>query len=136
MSSDLTPLKLDYRLVMVDGCCSAQTTSDNLDGAYDCNTLSPTVEEFAGSFGPKVAYMGWAWTMNAGRAQSLTGQFLQLLRYDKSIEAARTVRQARLQLLEDKYVEERQNNQEAKLMKIYGEIENKIDLSRTGGLTP
>jgi hypothetical protein len=136
MSGNLTPLNLDYRLVMVDGCCSAQTTSDNLDGAYDCNTLSQTVEEFADSFGPKVAYMGWAWTMNAGRAQSLTGQFLQRLRYDQEIERARTVRQARLQLIEDTYVDERQSNQEAKLMKIYGEIENVIDISRTGGVTP
>jgi len=80
--------------------------------------------------------MGWAWTMNAGRAQSLTGQFLQRLRYDQEIERARTVRQARLQLIEDTYVDERQSNQEAKLMKIYGEIENVIDISRTGGVTP
>jgi hypothetical protein len=104
--------------------------------AYACDTLAQTVEEFADSFGPKVAYMGWAWTMNAGRAQYLTGRFLQRLRYDQEIERARTVREARLQLIEDTYDDKRQNKQEVMLMKIYGEVENKIDLSQAGGAIP
>jgi hypothetical protein len=136
LSGDLTPLNLDYRLVMVDGCCSAQTTADNQDAAYNCNTLSQTAEEFADGFGPKVAYMGWAWTMDAGSAQSLTGQFLQLLRYEKRIEKARTVQEARQQLLEDTYVDGLDYKQEAKLMKIYGEVENVIDRSVPGGVLP
>jgi hypothetical protein len=136
MRSDLLPLNLDYRLVMVDGCCSAQTTADNPDAAYACDTLAQTVEEFADSFGPKVAYMGWAWTMYAGRAQYLTGRFLQLLRYENRIARARSVHEAHLQLQEDTYVAKYENKQEAKLMKLYGNVENVIDISIPGGGQP
>jgi hypothetical protein len=136
MSGDLTPLNLDYRLVMVDGCCSAQTTSDNLDGAYACDTLAQTVEEFANSFGSKVAYTGWAWAMNAGRAQNLTGQFVQFLKFDKIISRARTVREARLRLIDATYDPDRGIAQEAKLMKVYGSLDNVIDMSVKAGNNP
>ena len=74
--------------------------------------------------------------MNAGRAQYLTGRFLQLLRYEKRIEKARSVYEAHLQLQEDTYDDKRQNRQEAKLMKLYGCVENVIDKNVPRGDQP
>jgi len=99
--SELSPLKLNYKLVVVDGCCSAQTNLKSEWDARNVNTLLPHAQSFANAFGPEVAYMGWSWTMEPNSSQSWSTTFVNNLKFDPTIKKGRTVNEAYQKFLND-----------------------------------
>jgi hypothetical protein len=136
---DLIPLEIDYRLVLVDGCNSAQTTADNIETARNSNTFNESVMEFADAFGFNSAYAGWAWWMSPGISQPLMSEFILELKHrdaEGSTSGAFTPSVAyayasfRQKKLNDEVVSNELKN-DVRLLKIYGEqaLQNKIDLT-------
>jgi len=128
---DLTPLNLDYRLVLIDACSGAKTTSDTIEGARNNNSLAEEVMNFADAFGDHSAYVGWAWTMNPGVSQPLMAEFLSKLKYDNENKFTPSVAYAHAKFQQEKA--DTQNSEiikAARLLKIYGAeaLQNKIDL--------
>jgi len=120
-ANDLTPLNLNYRLVIVDGCCSAQTSLESISDCREKDTLLPGAKEFADAFGPNVAYIGWGYEQkNMSSCQKWSSEVVNNL-----IGKGKTVKQA-FDLFQLKY--ENQGNASAKEMKLYGHGENVIDL--------
>jgi len=138
-AGDLTPLNLDYRLVLIDACCGAKTTSDNIEGARNNNTLTQEVEDFADAFGDHSAYVGWAWTMNPSVSQPLMSEFLDQLKYRSAGKFTPSVAYAYeafryKKISEDKYPSPEEKTKvvnTVRLLKIYGyeALQNKIDLT-------
>ena len=124
ITADIIPPGLNYRLVMVDGCCSASTGEPNQTAALGNTNVSFTVKSFADKFGGDVAYTGWAWSMYAGWAQYYTGEFLEQLKYNKSTGVARTVEQAHQEFLKI----HKGKKHDPQLMRIYGKKDNIIDV--------
>ena len=130
ITADMLPPGLNYRLVMVDGCCSASTGEFSRSAASVNPNVSAAVTAFADKFGSDVAYVGWAWTMDAGWAQYYTGQLTQRFLYDKSLKRGRTVTEAHAKLVSD-YANAKQPVKVAlSLMKLYGSTGNVIDLRK------
>jgi len=147
--SDIAGLELDYKLVIVDACCSAMLEHTRLDSfevnnyvdivrtiagmpdqvsfekkrdARQYSELVPECQAFANAFGKKVAYMGWAWTMNPIVAQPWTSEFLDNLKDGYTVQEAYddflSAHGATNPTFSDK-------NQ--RMMKIYGKKGNVID---------
>jgi len=128
-AAKLLPLRLDYRLVLADACCSAQTSLDFIEDARDKDELLNHAKSFANSFGPNVAYVGWAWEMNPGVAQKWTKKLVEKLKYDKTLKRGRTVAEAYQALLSEQKVDSPEYLT-LKLMKLHGATNNVIDLRK------
>lgn len=115
----LQPLNLNYRLVIVDGCMSAQTSTASYTEALQGNTLTNGARNFAAAFGPNAAYMGWGWETNPGTAQALTAKMIE------SIKGRKTIKESYEAYLEANLG----GNPGASLLKLYGQQGNRIDLS-------
>ena len=131
---DLTGSDLDYKLVMVDGCCSAMT--ERLDkfcvmlgamyngpeklAARNNNNLVDECVDFADAFGRDSAYVGWAWVMNPATAQGWMSAFLH------NLKGGNTVQQAHAKFIDDN----EGASQDVRLMKIYGSTQNVIDKAK------
>ena len=88
-TEDLQPLNLNYTLVMIDGCCSAQIDdAATKRAAQDWDTLSASAEEFADAFGLNSAYLGWGWTMTPKGAQDWTSEFIGYLKGGRTVSEA------------------------------------------------
>jgi len=126
-ASDIQPLDVNYRLVMADGCCSAQTSVDSYSGAKQSNTLTAGAKAFAEAFGPDSAYMGWGWEMEPNSAQSWTAEFVANLKFAANLGRGRTVQEAH-----KLFLDEHPGGQSfSRLMKIYRNTDNIIDLRST-----
>ena len=128
ITANMLPQNLNYQLVMVDGCCSASTGENSQSAAIENPNVSSTVTEFANMFGTDVAYAGWAWTMDAGWAQYFMGGLSQNLLYEKSTGRGRTVAEAHAKLLSDNVNAKPSEKLVLSLMKLYGSINNVLDL--------
>ena len=132
--SDIEGLGLDYKLVIVDACCSAMTVpldefevrlgdtapaTPKRKDAQNANKLLDECAAFASAFGSNAAYVGWAWTMRAKTAQNLTSEFLN------NLKGGKTVQEAYDQFLLGP-------DDDRKLMKIHGAINNVIDKTAKG----
>lgn len=114
----LVPLQLNYTLVIVDGCASAQTNKSSPAEAIQSNTLTGSAAAFANAFGPNVAYLGWGWETNPA-SQKLTGKFVTRLKGKRTVGSAH-----------DAYLSaETEEYPGAPLLKLYGKRENKVDLN-------
>ena len=80
--------------------------------------------DFADTFGGDSAYMGWAWTMNPTAAQNWTSEFLN------NLKGGNTVQQAHAEFISAHPGEDN----DSRLMKIYGATENLLDKNLTGGV--
>ena len=125
-ASNLEPLDLNYKLAIVDGCCSAQTVLTSEQDARNSNTLSPSCQGFADSFGPDSAYMGWSWKMEPNSAQTWTGQFVKYLKYDSALGRGATVQEAHSLFLEA-HASGKTYAPASRNMKIYGTTDNIIE---------
>jgi hypothetical protein len=121
---DLEPLDLDYRLVVMDACYSAQTSDISEEDSRERDTLLPHTARMADAFGAHAAYMGWSWWMTGG-APEWSGKFLSYLQYDSELGRARTVQEARDKFIEVMY--HPKTCRAAKNMKVYGATDNIID---------
>jgi len=130
-AAKLKEKNLDYRLVLVDACFSAQTVWQSLseEAAAASNTLSPTAAAFANSFGPNVAYVGWAWMVDPSVSQKYMAELVQNLLYDNSLKRGRTVAEAYQKLLSD-YSNDVKATRQLSLMKLYGATDNVIDFRK------
>ena len=126
-AANLKPLNLDYRLVLMDACSSAQTVTTDIHAAASNNALSPACAEFAESFGPNVAYVGWAWTVNPGTSQKYMAELAANLLYDKTLNRGRTVAEAHQKLLSDYAKAKPDVKLTLSLMKLHGATNNIID---------
>jgi len=128
ITAGMLPAGLNYRLVMVDGCCAGSTGASSREMARELTEASSTVKNFANKFGSDVAYVSWAWEVLPNPAQKYTGQFLENLYYDKSTKLAPTIEKAHQKLPSQfpKYPND------IKLMKIYGNKNHIIDLRAEG----
>jgi hypothetical protein len=113
-ASDLTPLELDYRLVIVDGCASAQTSDSSETEATASDAIYGASQQFAQSFGPNVAYLGWGYKVMAVEAQTWSGKFLSMLKTSQTVGDAFTAFR--------KY----NPSDSAKLLKFFGNTDNTI----------
>jgi hypothetical protein len=142
-TQDLEDRDLDYKLVMVDGCCSAMTQRLeewdvrmemplNLLGgdagieahkaaARANDNLVAECMDFADAFGADSAYMGWAWTMNPTAAQRWTSEFLN------NLKGRKTVQQAHTAFLDQHNALAPTSDRDERFMKIYGATDNVID---------
>jgi len=135
--SDIEGLGLDYKLVMVDACCSAMTirlTKYDYDyknrllpsdprkvDVQDYHNLVPECKAFASAFGQNVAYVGWAWVMPPTGAQGWTSQFLN------NLKGGKTVAQAHAEFLLAHNAIAPKSGKDQRMMKIYNAIDNVID---------
>ncbi|MDR1190982.1 MAG: hypothetical protein LBK60_04860 [Verrucomicrobiales bacterium] len=117
-ASNLQPLSLNYRLVIVDGCCSAQTDYTSQFMAEINDILASQNQLFADAFGPKTAYVGWSWE-ELPSVQVWTGEFISYLK------GGRTVREAH-GLFRKNHNGEKPGYKE---LKIYGKVDDIIDLN-------
>ena len=136
--SDIAGLGLDYKLVMVDACCSAMTErlgvldinfavnvttavnlvfdpvrAEKLKNARSTDALVNECKTFANAFGPNAVYMGWAWTMNPTVAQDWTSEFLN------NLKGGATVQQAYTKFRSDNGADYLASEKNQRLMKIY-----------------
>jgi hypothetical protein len=87
--------KLDFRLVIVDGCVSGipkgrggwvsrwnDTVNPNDDIYLDTCTLSPECQQFANAFGSDVTYVGWIDLVRTIKVQDFTTRLIQKLKGD------------------------------------------------------
>ena len=128
-ASDLSPLYLNYKLVILDACSTAQTSLNSDTDARD--TLSPLLQQckdFADAFGPNVAYMGWSWTMHAIAIQVRSNKLLNNLKFDPGLGRGRTVAEAYQKVLDDFIPQPKQDpDTDTRHMKIYGKTGHIID---------
>ena len=121
-SESLKPLNLDYSLVVVDGCCSAQSSTSSKEAAQSSALLTSGAKAFAEAWGTNVAYVGWGWEEYAlSGTQEWTSQFVKNLRYTSVLGRGRTVAEAHAKFLDD------YKFSGARELKIYGHTENIID---------
>jgi len=126
-ASDLSSLNLNFKLAVVDACSSAQTSLQTQLDACHANKLLPHAQAFANAFGANVAYMGWAWEVNPGVAQTSSSKFINNLKFDPTLGKGRTVHEACLKFYVDNSPYPPSPNHETRLMKIHGAIETIID---------
>jgi hypothetical protein len=119
---DISNLGLNYQLVMVDACCSAQTDVATEQQAREKETVIGDAKRLADAFGPKAAYVGWGWTTAPGKAQNYTSEFVQALRKTPGMQTGRTVLEAR-----DFVRGQHANDAQSQLMKVAGETGTIID---------
>ncbi|WP_309381959.1 thrombospondin type 3 repeat-containing protein [Cerasicoccus frondis] len=117
-STKLTQLQLDYNLVIVDGCMSAQTSKVSEDDAILKNTLLTGSSDFAQSFGSNAAYLGWGWTMGPNAAQVWSSEFVNNLNGKKTVKEAH-----------EKFLTDNAAAPAARLLKLFGNSNQIIDLN-------
>jgi len=100
VASDLLKLNLNFKLVIVDACSSAQTALDYTNALKE-DTLLPHARAFADAFGTEGAYVGWAWKNDAKDTQKYSSEFINNLKFDPAIGRARTVLEAYRQVLKN-----------------------------------
>jgi len=128
-ASDLDPLDLNYKLVIADGCCSAQTVLTSERDSWNVDTLLPSCQAFADAWGEDSAYMGWSWTMGPRAAQIWSSEFLNNLKFDADEGRGLTVAEAHQKFLETHADDANPNTYApaSKNMKIHGCVGNVID---------
>jgi len=130
-ASDLSPLNLNYKLVVADGCCSAQTSLASKEDAKNETELLDHAKDFANAFGTeRTAYMGWSWEMGANSAQIWSSQFINNLKFDTTFGRGLKVEEAHQKFL-DSYAPasgQPHTKPATKYMKIHGKTESIIDL--------
>jgi len=139
---ELENLDLNYKLVMVDACCSAQTVplnsvemihplemlkGDGAKNARETDELLQQCKDFADSFGPDCAYMGWSWEMGPNAAQIWSSEFVNNLKFDAIKRRGLTVLEAHQKFLNDNYYESQKPARAARNMKIYGSTGNIVE---------
>jgi len=133
-TTKLFPLKLDYRLVLVDACCSAQTVLPDgtrpttAEDAASSTTPYSNSQAFANMFGSNAAYVGWAWTVSPENSQPLMAELAQNLIFDKKLGRARTVTQAYAKLIDDNVKAPKSKKTDLSVMKLWGQTNHTIDL--------
>ncbi|MFA7054439.1 MAG: hypothetical protein WC328_15610 [Kiritimatiellia bacterium] len=126
-ASDLLLLDLNYKLVVADGCCSAQTVLTSEQDSRNVDTLLQSCQTFADAWGEDSAYMGWSWTMGPNSAQTWSSEFINNLRFDEDEGRGLTVTEAHNKFLE-KYSDGSPTPARAsRNMKIHGAIDNIIE---------
>ncbi len=126
-ASDLEPLDLNYKLVIADGCCSAQTVLTSERDSWSVDTLLPSCQTFADAWGEDSAYMGWSWTMGPNAAQVWSSEFLNNLKFDEDEGRGLTVAEAHQKFLNDNYYVSQKPAPAARNMKIYGSTDNIVE---------
>ena len=127
-ASDLASLNLNYKLVVIDGCCSAQTSLLSEPDSWKYSTLLPHAQAFANAFGPNVAYMGWSWSMESFSAQPWSSEFINNLKSDSGLGGGPTVEEAYQKFLDNHAPGTPNASRFSKTMKIHGDKGRIIDL--------
>jgi hypothetical protein len=115
----LLPLGLNYRLVILDGCMSAQTNKSSLAEAIQSNVVLPSAASFSQAFGSNAAYVGWCWAATIDSSQLEIAKLVKRMKGKPSLRAA----------YEEYIKKDIPGGGERSSLKIHGKIDNRIDLN-------
>jgi hypothetical protein len=123
--ADLTPLGLNYRLAMLDGCLSAQTDEYSPEKAENSDDIRPIATAFAAAFGPHAAVTGWGLTMSPSGAHKWSSDFVRNLKGGSTVQEAF-----------DKFQREHTDATAARLFKLHvNGRDNIVDIKAKPGAT-